>query len=75
MKIEVWNDRTASLTGFSKEEALGQSLLEKFIDKAYRSSVRSVLRNALVLGENTENYELPLYTKSGERRDILLSAT
>ena len=75
LKIVVWNDRTVFQTGFTKEEALGQDLVEKFIDEESRPSVREVLRKALVDGVNTENYELPLFTKQGARRDMLLSAT
>ena len=75
LRVTVWNDRTAGLTGFAKDEALGQFLVEKFIDEDSQDSVREVLRKALVDGVNTENYQLPLYTKAGARRDILLSAT
>ena len=75
LNITVWNDRTAKLTGYDKDEALGQNLVEKFIDDASKASVRGVLRAALAEGKNTENYQLPLFTKSGARRDILLSAT
>ena len=49
--------------------------MERFIDKDSQASVREVLRKALVEGINTENYELPLFTKAGNRRDVLLSAT
>ena len=75
LNITVWNERTARLTQFSKQEAIGQNLVEKFIDEDSRASVREVLRKALIYGENTENYELPLFTKQGKRRDMLLSAT
>ena len=75
LKIVVWNARTVFQTGFTKEEAIGQNLVEKFIDKESRPSVREVLRKALVDGLNTENYELPLFTKQGARREMLLSAT
>ena len=75
LKITVWNDRTVGLSGFAKEEAMGQNLVEKFIDEDSKASVREVLQKALVHGVNTENYELPLFTKQGTRRDVLLSAT
>ena len=75
LKITVWNERTVWLTGFAKDEAMGQNLVDKFIDAESQESVREVLRRALVEGVNTENYQLPLYTKKGARRDILLSAT
>ena len=75
LKVTVWNERTVGLTGYTKDEAMGQHLVDKFIDENSQESVREVLRKALVEGENTENYQLPLYTKDGARRDILLSAT
>ena len=75
LKITVWNEQTVVLSGFTKDEAMGQNLVDKFIDDASQDSVREVLRRALVEGVNTENYQLPLYTKTGARREILLSAT
>ena len=64
-----------TLTGFTKDDAIGNNLVDRFIDKDSKASVREVLRQALAEGINTENYELPLFTKQGTRRDILLSAT
>lgn len=75
LKVTWWNQHTVTLTGFTKEEAIGQNLVEKFIDEDSKASVREVLRGALIDGVNTENYQLPLFTKQGTRRDILLSAT
>jgi len=58
----------------SKEEVMGQDLVRKFITAEYQDSVREVLLNALT-GEETANYELPLYTKDGRRVEVLLNAT
>ena len=44
LKITVWNDRIAGLTGFGKKDALGENLLDTFIDESSRQSVREVLR-------------------------------
>ena len=60
--MNEWNRKTAHITGFSKDEVMGQDLVRKFITAEYQDSVREVLQNALA-GEETANYELPLYTK------------
>jgi PAS domain S-box-containing protein len=62
------------MTGFSKTEAVGKDLVEGFITNEFKDSVREVLDKAL-LGEETSNYEFPLFTKSGERIHLLLNAT
>ena len=74
MKVNEWNRRTAELTGYSKPEAMGKDLLSEFISPDYRDSVHTVLKRALK-GEETANYELPLYSKSGARVELLLNAT
>ena len=38
LKITGWNTRTATLTGFSKEDALSQNLVEKFIDEGSQAN-------------------------------------
>eukprot|EP00927_Polykrikos_kofoidii_P021765 TRINITY_DN20509_c0_g2_i1.p1 TRINITY_DN20509_c0_g2~~TRINITY_DN20509_c0_g2_i1.p1 ORF type:complete len:3301 (-),score=769.44 TRINITY_DN20509_c0_g2_i1:57-9083(-) len=73
-RISEWNRKTAEITGFSKAEARGKNLVTNFIHLNQRVSVSNVLAQALA-GEETSNYELPLYTKGGQRRDILLNAT
>eukprot|EP00930_Biecheleria_cincta_P101740 TRINITY_DN933_c0_g1_i1.p1 TRINITY_DN933_c0_g1~~TRINITY_DN933_c0_g1_i1.p1 ORF type:complete len:2241 (-),score=455.68 TRINITY_DN933_c0_g1_i1:336-6929(-) len=73
-KISEWNRRTAEITGFTKQEAIGKDLVSNFIHLDYKESVSNVLTMALS-GTETDNYELPLYTKGGMRRDILLNAT
>ena len=44
LKVTLWNQHTVVVTGFSKDEALGQNLVEKFIDEDSQASVREVLR-------------------------------
>ncbi|CAK0869935.1 unnamed protein product [Prorocentrum cordatum] len=53
---------------------MGQKLVKQFIHPVHRRSVRSVLGQALASHE-VANFELTLFTKEGEQRDILLSAT
>ena len=39
----------------------------------FKTSVRQVLENAL-LGMQTDNYQVPLFTKDGKRVELLLNA-
>ncbi len=72
--INEWNNKTAEITGFSREEAIGKPLVSQFIKKNIQESVQAVLDNAL-RGNETSNYELELRTKSNEVRYLLVNAT
>ena len=72
--INEWNQTAAKITGFEKEDVLGQDLVQGFITEEYRESVKAVLDNALK-GVESSNYEFPLYTKNGDRVEVLLNAT
>jgi len=72
--VNEWNQTAARITGFSKDEALGQNLVETFITEDFKAAVDEVLKKALE-GEETSNYEFPLFTKEGERIHLLLNAT
>jgi PAS domain S-box-containing protein len=72
--VNEWNQKSAEITGFSKDEVRGKHLVEEFITADYRESVDLVLQKALA-GEETSNYEFPLYTKDNQRVMVLLNAT
>ena len=72
--VNEWNDKTAEITGYTKEEAFDCSLVEAFIVPSMRDSVQDVLDNALE-GRGTSNYELEFRTKSNEIRHLLVNAT
>eukprot|EP00425_Heterocapsa_triquetra_P039042 CAMPEP_0195078292 /NCGR_PEP_ID=MMETSP0448-20130528/20509_1 /TAXON_ID=66468 /ORGANISM="Heterocapsa triquestra, Strain CCMP 448" /LENGTH=437 /DNA_ID=CAMNT_0040111019 /DNA_START=40 /DNA_END=1350 /DNA_ORIENTATION=+ len=72
--INVWNKKAASMLGFSRSETMGKDLVEHFITREFKYSVSQVLSRALE-GEYTANFELALFTKVGERREVLLNAT
>lgn len=72
--VNEWNDKTAEITGYTKEEAFDCSLVEKFIVPHMQASVRDVLENAKQ-GRGTSNYELEFRTKSNEFRHLLVNAT
>ncbi len=72
--ITEWNQQAEKITGCHKIEVLGRDLVADFIKDDYKASVGLVLANAL-RGDETANYEFPLYTKTGDRIDILLNPT
>ena len=72
--VNEWNQQAEKITGFDKEEVMGLDLVADFIKDNYKASVGEVLEKALK-GEETANYEFPLFTKSGDRVDILLNST
>ena len=72
--VNEWNQTAERITGFGKDEVLGRDLVAHFITDDYKASVREVLDQAL-LGQQTANYEFPLYTKTGDRVDVLLNST
>jgi len=73
-KVSEWNEKTETITGYSKAEALNKDLVETFIQPENRQSVSEVLRKALN-GVETASYELPLLSKHGDRYTVLLNAT
>jgi len=72
--VNEWNNKTAEITGFSKDEAMSKPLVSTFIVPSLRPSVQEVLDQALH-GSETSNYELEFETKSKEIRYLLVNAT
>ena len=72
--INEWNQMVARITGYGKDEVEGRNLVKEYINEEYKGSVKEVLDNALK-GEETDNYEVPLFSKGGERIMVLLNAT
>ena len=73
--ISEWNQKMEEITEFTKAEVLGQTLDKTNLIKGkHINSITKVLNGALQ-GQETSNYELPLFSKSGERVIILLNAT
>jgi len=73
-RVNEWNDKTAEITGYSRDEAMGNHLVETFIVPSLRQSVQNILDSALG-GIETSNYELEFRTKSNEVRYLLVNAT
>lgn len=72
--VNEWNDKTAEITGYTKEEAFDCPLVERFIVPSCRNSVQEVMENALQ-GRGSQNYEIEFCTKSSEIRHLLVNAT
>jgi len=72
--VNEWNNKTADITGFTKEEAFDKPLVSTFIVPSLRNSVQEVLDKAL-RGIEASNYELEFETKSKEIRYLLVNAT
>ena len=74
-RLTEWNSKATAITGYSQEEMLGRNLVEaEIILPEFKASVRQVISNAMS-GINTENFELPLYSRHGQRVELLLNAT
>jgi PAS domain S-box-containing protein len=72
--VNDWNQRAELLTEYAKADVMGKDLVAGFITDDYKASVKEVLDKALQ-GEESANYEFPLFTKSGDRVDVLLNST
>ncbi|KAJ1467924.1 PAS fold-domain-containing protein, partial [Baffinella frigidus] len=72
--VNEWNNKAVEITGFSREEVFGQDLVMVYITEEFRDQVSIVFSNALG-GEETANFEFPLFTKDKQRVEVLLNAT
>ncbi len=72
--INEWNQTSEKITGFLKTEVLGQDLVANYISPDYQTQVKGVLDNALK-GEETANFEFPLFAKDGKRLMVLLNSS
>ena len=73
-RVNVWNKSASRLIGYGTEEVMGRSLVQDFITDDFKTAVQAVLDKALA-GDETDNFEFPLITKSGARIELLLNAT
>lgn len=72
--VNEWNRKAKEITGYPKEEVVGRNLVQTFITPEFQDSVLEVLQNALN-GQETDNFEFPLYTKDGKCVYVLLNAS
>ena len=45
--VNEWNNKSVEITGYSKDEVMGKSLVDVYISEDFRASVKSVLDDAL----------------------------
>jgi PAS domain S-box-containing protein len=73
-KVNEWNTRMSTITGFAKEEAINIPLVESFIAPSMKEKVGEIL-DAALNGNETSNYEVEVPSKSGEPIFLLVNAT
>ncbi|MEW6659245.1 MAG: PAS domain S-box protein [Thermodesulfobacteriota bacterium] len=64
------NPEAERLTGWRREEVLGEGFLELFIPEAYKEAVRADMEKVLA-GEETRGMEMPLKLRDGGERPFL----
>jgi PAS domain S-box-containing protein len=72
--VNEWNEKTAEITGFTKEEIFDCPLVETLIAPYMRDSIQDMLNTALE-GRSTSNFELDFRTKTGDIRHLSVNAT
>ncbi len=70
--VNEWNQCAERITGYKKEDILGEDLIKSYTAKTYIKTIKKTFYLALK-GKETTNFELPLFTKEGKRIKILLN--
>lgn len=73
-RVTFCNDYLLRLTGWERDEVLGQDWFARFVP-GERGEVRESFVAALSTGNAAAHYENPILTRAGEQRDILWSNT
>ena len=72
--VNEWNEKTAEILGYTREEAFDRPLIETFILPDMQASAHDIMESARQ-GRGTSNYELEFCTKSSEIRHLLVNVT
>ncbi len=69
-RVTFWNRAAESISGYSREEALGSDDLwsRMFPDADYRKQIRAILNDTLQNGRDIEDLETQIITASGKER-------
>ena len=74
LNINVWNNKIAELSGYSKKEVLGKHIIQEYILEEEKENIKKILNNTLLKGKSTDSYKCKLKTKKGIILNILLNA-
>lgn len=72
--VNEWNQKAVEISGYSKDEVMGHSLLEEFVVDENKTLLREVMGKAL-RGEGTTSFEFSVDTKDGKKLETLFNAT
>ncbi len=72
--ITSWNQAAQQIFGFTEEEALGQKI-DNLVTQEEVEQEAAQLSERVLRGESIHSFEAVRYSKSGERKNVLLSAT
>jgi len=72
--IVDWNNHSAQLTGFSKEEVLSQKVSDVLIPEV-NLSLFADLMASVMKNDSVKDFEIPICTKNGQEIIVMLSAT
>jgi len=71
-RVILWNREIAVALGFTREEALGRSLIDTFVASEFHQELRTVFLQ-VKKGTNAVGLEFPLVTISGETHAVVFS--
>lgn len=72
--INEWNPQVEKITGYNKEEVIGRKFYDQMIQKSHQLLLIRLFKEVLQK-KKALNYEIPLFTKYGGKRTIIISAT
>ena len=70
--VNEWNIKATDITHYTKQDVFGKDLVDCFITDEYKHAVKRVFDEALQ-GREAQNFEFPLFTKDGNRVEVLLN--
>jgi len=72
-EVTEWNDSAAAMVGFTREEALGKSLVDSFVRQEDAECVRRIIADACS-GVESSQFEFPVIHRDGSEVLVLHNA-
>ncbi|MDO9137989.1 MAG: ATP-binding protein, partial [Lutibacter sp.] len=69
--IDFCNDYLLRITGYEREEVIGNNWFEVFVPYDERAKLKQLFSNGVIIKKFSTNYENPILTKTGEELYIL----